>query len=521
MGRIKGRFLTVFISSDGVRVVEGENKDGNPVVHKYFTVTGVGEYFTFVNGEHEICGMTGLVEAITSECKSRNIMTRKVLVCSDCIGMRTEVETGYTGRDLKSLAKMDVKDLLSLGSEKKASPDMMMCVRNWGAVPVSGKLTYTNTRTTCDKYTAVSLVKEFYKRGYNVYTLTGDSEILLNFKQTEAASFDSRGKIIFNMSDKITRSVFVQDVLVSFESFGVNPRQSSEERILSLCTEVADVTGRRPKVYLAGPAFKDAKLYTDCMDYLQGQGYPVCDLFDRPTKPDNYEELLNLGDISPLWTADFSANVALLMCPVVKTFIETSPKIGLNDIFQSNSKAGATVALAATLLLFVGSVGTGAVALSRVLEQRDDPVQLDSLQSQVMSLSARQQSLQSTLNTLTKADPTALELLRFVIDHRENSDVRIISVDTRDMLTNTVTVANTGTGSDTVTGGTGSTGARENIVIRGYSRSGPAAIEYFDAMFNCGLPTDPVLNGIERYVLPQGEEVYVFEIEIGGVIIGE
>lgn len=518
MARIKGRALAIFIAPDGVRICEGENRDGNPEILKFFTVSGVSEYFTYSSGRSEITNMTGLVDAIASECKNRNILTRKCLVCSECFNMSTEIEHASSGRDLKSISQMDVKDVFALGKNKeKIPPDKLFCTRSWGSVPVDGKLTYTITKTFCDKYTVESFTKEMYKRGYTISFLGGDSEVLLNFKQTEAANFDSRGKIIFNVSNDIKRATFVQDVLVEFDSMGIPTLQSTEERLLTLCNEMLEVTGRRPKVYLAGPAFKDPELYVGCIDFLQENGFPVCDLFNRPTKDPNYEEMLSVGDVMPLWTADYSANIALFMCPFAKTLIDITPKIGISDIFQSNSKAGATVAVAVTSLLFIGSLVTGGFAVSKVIEQRDNPVQLDNLQSQIMSLTARQSSLQSTINTLTKADPTALELIDFIVKNN-SSDIRVVSVDTRDMLTVNTTV-DQNSDSDIITGGVSNAlVSRENIIVRGYAKTGPAAISYFDKMFNCGLPVDPVLNGIERYTLPMGEEVYIFEIEIGGVV---
>ena len=44
----------------------------------------------------------------------------------------------------------------------------------------------------------------------------------------------------------------------------------------------------------------------------------------------------------------------------------------------------------------------------------------------------------------------------------------------------------------------------------------PAALEYYDKLFKSGLPQDPILNGLEKYKLPDGTETYIFEIQIGG-----
>ena len=152
------------------------------------------------------------------------------------------------------------------------------------------------------------------------------------------------------------------------------------------------------------------------------------------------------------------------------------------------------------------------------------------LQSQVTNLQSRQASLNSTIEVLTQADTTILELLKF-IDTNQSDRINIVSIDTSDMLLDSVSVDSSGvavtqptttdpssTGVDQSVSGSagGSTSSRQPIIVRGYARTGTEAVNYYDRLFKYGLPVDPVLNGVERYTLPNGEEVYVFEIEIGG-----
>ena len=104
--------------------------------------------------------------------------------------------------------------------------------------------------------------------------------------------------------------------------------------------------------------------------------------------------------------------------------------------------------------------------------------------------------------------------------------ISIISIDTRDMLNNivvdsagTVTVEETGevvtgtaTGMEHVPGK-----QRASIIIRGYARTYDAAVDFYNKLYNYGLPIDPTINGIEEYTLPNGrDQVQIFEIEIGG-----
>ena len=219
----------------------------------------------------------------------------------------------------------------------------------------------------------------------------------------------------------------------------------------------------------------------------------------------------------------------MLLCGFSKTVISLTPQVELEDMFKKNSKAVATIGC---------GVAAGVFALSAVLaglrgydlwKIKAEPSQLANLQSQVSTLTSKQASLNATIATLTQADTTILELMKF-IDTNQSPRLRVVSVDTRDMLADemsvdttqvTVTTPTTDSASEPPTTVTGSTDlapgiGRESIVIRGYAKTGNEAVSYFNRLFNYGLPVDPVLNGVERYTLPGGEEVYVFEIEIGG-----
>lgn len=534
MGKYSGKILTVYIAPSGVRVCDGENKNGNPDISKFFIVGGVSEYFApIAEGQaQEIVNMSGLISAIVSECKAQRVSTRRVMVCSDCFGIDTEVRFSSGGGSIRGALTGDIKNIKLFGSKQDKIPQMpgqMLCKQNWGDITLDGSVQRATTVSRGDKYMLSSLVKEFYTHGYEVIFVSGAKEVLLNLRSTEEAKFDSRGKIIIDYDVECHVSTLLYDTPVELSALSMVDRDEILSRLRSQLTQAQLRTGRNPKIYLAGTVFHDTKLYSEVAAALEADGYFVYDVVGRPDLPEDYEEQVRTGARKPVITPDYTANIAMLLCGFSKTVISLTPQVELEDMFKKNSKAVATIGC---------GVAAGVFALSAVLaglrgydlwKIKAEPSQLANLQSQVSTLTSKQASLNATIATLTQADTTILELMKF-IDTNQSPRLRVVSVDTRDMLADemsvdttqvTVTTPTTDATSEPPTTVTGSTDlapgvGRESIVIRGYAKTGNEAVSYFNRLFNYGLPVDPVLNGVERYTLPGGEEVYVFEIEIGG-----
>lgn len=534
-----GKVLTVYITPSGVRVCEGENKNGNLDITKFFTVVGVSEYFSRSVGSlaPEIVNMSGLVSAIVDECKSRRVAAKRVMVCSDCFGIETEVLPDTSVGGLRTILTGDLKTLRSQAKNKDktaASPDKIVCKQIWGDITSDGVVKKIATKSLGDKYMLKSLAQEFYLRGFEVIFISGAQEVLLNFRQTEPASFDSQGKVIFDYDVYCGASVLVKDIPVEVNRLALVERSDIPERLHSQLNQALNKTGRNPKIYLTGSVFRDTELYGQIIDELESEGYVVYDLFNRPSVDDAYESKVAMGEIEPIMTPDFSVNVAMLMSSFAKSLVSMTPKLDISDMFKKNAKAIATLVLVAGCVCVVVSVGLAGLRFYQMMQVKNNPSNVVNLQSQVASLQSRQASLNSTIEVLTQADTTILELLKF-IDTNQSDRITVVSIDTSDMLLDSVSVDSSGvavtqptnttttvdssvTGADQSVSGSagGSVSSRQPIIVRGYAKTGTEAVNYYDRLFEYGLPVDPVLNGVERYTLPNGEEVYVFEIEIGG-----
>ena len=547
--KYSGKLLTVNIAPSGVRVCEGSILPSGPKIDKFFVVTAE-EYFTSTQQQPEIINMSGLVSAIVTECNSRHVISKRVMVCSDCFGILTEVIRSEASAGLKGFFSADLGTVLKNKKKKNdktgkttTSPDKVVHKESWGELMHDGSVSHISTTSTGDKFLLKSLVNEFYSHGYEVIFISGAQEVLLNFWQTEPSSFDSQGKVIFDYDVFCGISIFHKDIPVEITRADMGTdQQEITRRMVNQLAAALPQTGRNPRIYIAGSAFSSMSVYCEIVNYLEAQGYTVFDLFNHGEVDQDYEFKLSNGDVEPLLTPDYMANIALFMCGMAKHPISLTPAITVSESFHRNAQSIATIMV---VLALAASLSTGGLAAWRgyeLYEMENNPSQIANLNAQIATLTSKQQSLNSTIKTLTEADTTVLELMNF-IESNQTDRVCVVSMDTRDMLpdslsvdtTNTtvatqpiVTTPTTGTtgtptdpNSGVITGTAGDTTTaptRENIIIRGYAKTGNEAVAYYNKLFQSGISVDPVLNGVERYELPDATEVYIFEIEIGGLV---
>ncbi len=520
MRTYNGKLLTVYISPTGVRVAEGENRGGNPTISRFFTVPAVEEYFTEVPGQtgtYEITNMSGLIDVILNECQNQRTSSRRVMISTNCLGIQTEITTEQGRSSIKDMLTADIggskKD--KNPNKKKGSLGNLTCVVSWGELIKDGRACRQVSTTSGDKFICTSLAQEFYRRGYEVISVADCPGTLMNFRQAEEATFDHKGKAIFDFDTCFNSILLVKDLPVVIKDY--NPMDTFElkERILTMVQDAIETTGRNPKIFLTGSMMQDTELYGSLIDRLEGSGYSVYDLFDRPTVDPETGRDPSTG--RTVLTPDYAINIAMLMSAYAKSVVALTPKIGFDEIFKKNSKNVATFGLIAASLVFLFAGFNAGKTLLAMKTMKDRPPQVSQLQSTISNLQAQQTQLQNTINTLTQADVTVLDTLDFIYSNKSPL-INIVSVDTKDMLpsANVDTSGTTAGDASTEEGGVHVAKTREAIIIRGYARTDNAAIDFYQKLFNYGLPTDPVLNGVEKYTLPDGTDVHVFEIEIGG-----
>lgn len=528
MGTYSGKLLTVYISPTGVRVAEGENRGGNPNISRFFMVPAVEEFFSEIPGSagnYEVINMSGLIDAILDECANQRTTAKRVMVSTNCLGISTEVssEAGRTA-GFKELLTADLgkkKKDKGAGDTPRGSLGTLQCKISWGDLVKDGKATRQVTTTVGDKFILQSMVQEFFQRGYQVISVSDCVGTLMNFRQTEEATFDHKGKVIFDFDTTFHYIDLIKDLPVKIDKLPNMDAFELSDRIITLAQDAVDTVGRNPKIFLTGSMMRDTQLYCQLIDKLESTGYTVYDLFDRPmVDPDTGMEP---GTGRPVLTPDYAINIAMLMSAYAKNVVALTPKVGMDVMFKQNSKALAAVALGVALLFFATSAFFAALTVLDVVDMRNNPPRVDSLQGQINSLSAQKSQLQATIDTLTQADVTVLDTLNFIYANKSPL-ISIISIDTRDMLASTA-VDSSGTIQGVAVDENGkpvggvdashSVTSREAIVIRGYARQAEAAVDFYNRLFHYGLPYDPVLNGVEKFFLPNGSEVFIFEIEIG------
>lgn len=536
MSKYRGKVLTLYIAPSGVRVVEGENKNGSPHISRFFTVGGVFDFFSPVPGSmgaFEVSNMSGLVAAIVDECKNRQVTCRKVMITSNCFGLNTAIKMDTNTTSIKDILFGDLEKRKKKPKSKDDAlvPGTLRCKINWGNITDDGVVKKVFTHTIGDKFVTSSLVREFYRNGYEVISISDNVGSFINFRQTEEATFDSKGKIVVDLDESAHVLVMCQDLPVYIDLLTIMDEEDIPAQVESTILRFRDRTGRNPKIYLTGSKLQNTELYNDMISDLEDRGHVVYDMFDRPkVDPATGKAPLTGADVL---TADYSANIAMFMATYAKNIVSIVPPLGFSEIFRQNSKAISTVVLVCSIIIFgVAGVISG-MRFFKLQYIENNPPQISSLESNLAMLNSDKKSLQSTLDTLTKADSVVIDLMEFIVANQSEM-VSIVSMDTMDMLEDPMSVDGTSNTAVTVTtpdgdstsespedstlsgSSGGSTKIREDIVIRGYARTGNAAISYYNKLFNSGLPVDPVLNGVEKYALPNGEEVYVFEIKVGG-----
>lgn len=509
----------MYISPSGVRVLELENRNGNPSITKRFTVSGVEDYFQEVlamPGSYEVANLSHLVDAIVTECKNVRCATRKVMIASDCLTIETNVLSEKGKGSIKGALTGDITELFGKeknnkkGKKELLPPDKMECKISWGDLVEDGTLYKKVTSSVGDKFTLQSVVREFYRRGYEVIYISDTMTSLLNLRNTKESSFDSEGKVYINFDSTIRIFATKQDKPISITNYNPMLNEDIYERIDGMVRECAERIGKFPTIYLAGADLCDTDKYQIIKDRLETSGYTCYEVF----QPNPTTHMWDESVVSP----DYTVNVALCLSAYAKEVVSLLPQLEFSELFRKNSKAIASLFLGVSILALCAS---GFLAVTRFLDVREaetHPPRVNDLQMQIQTLQSNQMSLQSTIDTLTQADVTVLDLMTFIVSN-ESPMVTLVSLDTMDMLPASYTVEYDGIAveDETVDGYSGGPGSvREAIILRGYARTGPDAVAYYDRLFNSNLSSDPILNGIEKVELPNGEIAYIFEIQIGG-----
>lgn len=523
-----GKLLTLNVTPTSVYALEGSLK-GSLKIDRFFEVKNVSEFFD-PSPEKNIVNMSGLVSAIVEECKKQQVMSRNVVI-SIPFGISSNFSHTEGSLGLRELLKQDIgksgkkKDKSQEPKATKSADKSKISVR-WGSFLDGGSSYVSKEETQGDSYMLKSLVKEFYINGFTVVGVSNPVNSLIPLRLTETSNFDTQGKILIDVDYYTNVVTLCRDVPVDCSTRQTVEDSELEAQILSIARDKVKRTGKAPRVYLTGARLKDAELYGQVTDALEGAGFKTYTLFEKDSEEDE------IPDVS------YGINAGLLMAQQAKTAFLT-PNIDLSTKLEKNSGAFGTLGVAVCGVAAIAALGVGLYRGYQLYQVKNDPSRCAMLEQQLSQSKASQVSMNNTIAILSQTDATVQNLLEFIQDN--NSDtVKIVSIDTAEMLvtsegtatgvvdsfavSGTATGAGTGTApaaSDTTPVVTGSAGgstqsSRQPIICRGYATLGAAAVMYYQKLFNSGLVTDPVLNGVERQTLPNGQEVYVFEIQIGG-----
>lgn len=554
------RLLTVNIGMDCVHVLEGSLK-GDLSVKQLFTIANTGEFFTSVP-ENSIVNLSGLVRLIATECKKHSVLCRRVIVGLP-FGITTTFEQAEGHNTLQSTfsrfkgeGEQDKKKNDQAGKAKtKIGPDQMSSSVSWGTYPGDDMTLLSKSNTVANSYMLQAFAKEFYRHGYNLAGIVDVTGALLPFRQTDSAGFDAQGKIMIDFSDSTTIVSLYRDVPISAEVMQKTEPEAIPLSVVDLVERRQRITGKSPRVYISGSQLKDLKLYVQVLDALLSNGFKISDLYDAHQQSAEVKDGDDAQFDDARITPDYGVNLGMLMIQPGKSTM-LSPSVDFGSVLERYAKGigSGGVGIAAAVLA-LSLVGAG-LRVVNLVQMRTNPSNVSLYQSQLSSMKQKQASMNETIEILSQTDSTVLDLLSFIKTY-DSERVKVISMDTLDMLQVSGDTVVAGPNSFAVSGGsTGATSStspqdstnsdgptvssdgttvssdgttvsgesapsgtmrsREAIIMRGYAKTGAEAVNYFQRLFNSGLVTDPILNGVERQILPDGDEVYVFEIQIGG-----
>ena len=516
MSKIAGKVLAICISPSGATCVEGEFRNSEPYVSQYFTVANIEDYFERVGSNYQISSVAGLVASICTVCQDRRVATKRVLLCSDVLGITTSIEVGSSKGNIKETLMKPRGSGVKDHSTRKDDSQIESKV-DWGEIIVDGKKTRISTVSVGEVYLLRTLADEFRKHGFDVERVCDTSTALMNLKYTEASDFDSQGKLVYSFNERTCDVVYLlNDTPLAISSSNFT-RNGIVDLLSAHIKESESKVSRNPMVFICGPTMADCDLYNSVVNELQ-QSFNIVDLFDSPMR--ELDE--NTGELTEVFSADYTAALSLVFSTANAKPVNVLPPVPVGTLLRRNGRKLSAGFLALSVIACAGSSALAGARFFELQKISRNPTNLSSLESTLTSLGTTKSNLESTIDILTKSDTTILQVIDFVSSN-QSADVHVISIDTEDMLYQTdveVEGMDDVDESNIAEGGTEETvvssGPRENIIIRGYARSGSAAINYYNRLFNIGLNYDPVLNGVEKYALPDASEVYIFEIQIGG-----
>lgn len=546
MSKYKSRCAFLYLTPSYCRVVEGENKSGHIDIKQFFAVAGMDQHFTPSSNNisgYEITSISGIVNDIITEFRNKHVKTKRVFLASNYLGIDTQIECEEPKGNILTLLMKDIgKSNKDNQAKKKAetkntqNKTIIESKTSWGDVTVAGVTHSYTSITTADKFLLQTIVQEFYSRGYTVVGISNCISQLFNLRQSEVATFDSQSKVIFDIDTKVTIATLVRDVPVKIQEMPLTRGADIFNLIHNNLKGDADLLGHNPRVYLTGEAFVDLNFYFDIANRLDEKGYSVCDVCNLPDAEDERIEASMRGEASAIITPDYSTCLAELLCAYSKNIINVVPSLDISEVFKSNSVGIAKGALALTVISALTGVGFSALRGLNYLEMNGNPSRVSAMQSEITTLNTTKSMYDETIATLTQSDTTITEVMKFITANKD-ANINVVSVDTNDMLLSEFT-----TEDGVIISGGSAEGTlvtdyemydeegmpmdnlsnvpkytyREPIIIRGYARTGSAAVDYYNKLHKYDLPFEPILNGVEKYTLPNGQEAYIFEIQIGG-----
>jgi hypothetical protein len=537
------------IGSTSIKMVEINRLPDRVQITKAVTIPNASRYLSSFGIED----LDGLLACIVKAAEEEQITAKRVYVVSSALGIQS---------------KLEISEEATKGREGEKSNTKITSTQLYGSLVYDDKTTMHSVVSTGNIYVLRSLAQAFAMLGYTVVSIEDSLTTTMNLVRLNKYTYNYPGKVIVSFGHKTEFICYNKDVPVSIteferkisemidaiaESAQMDPAEidelfcrygliKSQESVEYLIhhgihpNSYFDVVRSSCAQFLAGlkeaiDAEADSMQIGRCHVIVTGGFADVPGMYEMLEKeftdesmivlrnaiPRSYENdyiLIQNKSGLPDIGATYGNCTGLLLKDMFKTTVNLLPaksakvdnKENLATALKTMMKVAGAVCGCCTAVLL-------ATAIRYTLTK--EPADTTALVRQYEAMQVQEDDFNLQLDTLKKIDKTGSNLLKYVSSYTD-TDIRVISIDTQDMVTSqedTAAVSSEDTQSES-SEAAGETTVKQYI-IRGYAARASAATKFYNSILDAGYKNNATMaDGLRSVTLPSNETMYIFEIYV-------
>jgi hypothetical protein len=495
----------------------------------------IGNAERFFFGDH-LAFMSDMVDAIVNTMKVNSFTASQVNIIYDnnsdedffVDDKLTQNKEGIGSK----LRKKQSSEQVATDGRKINLSGLISHHSNWGKYITESDQGEMFTTVRVERDLVDFMISEFQSRKIKVDSIETPGTAVLYLRNMVPYSYDSLNKLVVRSDDQTSGEFFqfTKDAPSNHKNFYFDMGGAPtfvQNCINVIENEIQNNKLRNPYVMLLGNAFSDIETYHTICDELNENGISILDIYgtwQNKSQPINMVHIIKSGQNTEI---NIDSSYGICIAEFLRT-LESKPENMVEGfhpmiVGQINRKALAYFAkTVATMFLIYGIAMTGTSAYEVYTAKQEYNRAYNTTDSQLYVAQSNLDLTEAKLDALDTIDDRYKEVLTFVYA-QVSDELNIASVDTIDMLptdlssdsnysdetetteTEVVVIDDT-TGSDEY--------VKQQIDIRGYSKTSDGPVNLFAALTNAGLGEVQIV-GIEQVQLPSGEYIFAFEMTVG------